>query len=127
LAPEWETRPDLLSPGLVARLEEGAAVPARRLAEALALIERCRGESETLFAGHDLLLTAAAPGEAPSAETTGDPVFSRAWTALHVPCITLPAGRGPNGLPLGAQLVARHGADARLVAWARWVESVLAA
>jgi amidase len=126
LAHEWETRPELLSPGLTARLEEGAAVSPARLAEALALVERCRGESEALFAGHDLLLTAAAAGEAPSIETTGDPVFNRAWTALHVPCLTLPAGSGPHRLPLGAQLVARQGEDARLVAWARWVETVLA-
>ena len=123
---ELATARDQLSPGLLAMLEEGAATPRETLGEAMATFTHCRVESAVLFAEHDILLTAAAPGEAPTAETTGDPVFNRAWTALHVPCLTLTAGDGPAGLPLGVQLVGRQGDDSRLIAWARWVEEVLA-
>ena len=124
LGQELATARDQLSPGLLAMLDEGAATPRERLAEAMATFTHCRVDSAALFAEHDILLTAAAPGEAPMAETTGDPMFNRAWTALHVPCLTLTAGDGPAALPLGVQLVARQGDDSRLITWAQWVEVI---
>ena len=54
-----------------------------------------------------------------------DPAFNFIWTSLHVPCVTVPAGTGPNGLPLGIQIVGRHGEDRAVLAWARWVEAAL--
>ena len=43
------------------------------------------------------------------------------WTLLHVPCVTVPVGAGPQGLPLGVQLVTGFGQDAAALAWAEWV------
>jgi Asp-tRNA(Asn)/Glu-tRNA(Gln) amidotransferase A subunit family amidase len=42
-----------------------------------------------------------------------------------VPCVTLPYGKGPSGLPLGVQLVGPFDADSALLGWARWAEHVL--
>ena len=42
------------------------------------------------------------------------------WPALVVPC-----GRTPRGEPVGLQLVAPHGQEARLLAFGRWLESTL--
>jgi Asp-tRNA(Asn)/Glu-tRNA(Gln) amidotransferase A subunit family amidase len=42
------------------------------------------------------------------------------WTTMHVPSITIPVFEGPNGLPIGAQLIARHHDDRRLFGIARW-------
>ena len=39
-----------------------------------------------------------------------------------MPCLTLPAGTGPDGLPVGIQLVGRRHADARLLEIGLWVE-----
>ncbi len=76
--------------------------------------------------GLDILLTPAAPGEAPAGlGWTGDPAFNFIWTSLHVPCVTVPAGTGPNGLPLGIQIVARRGEDRAALAWAQWVAAAL--
>jgi Asp-tRNA(Asn)/Glu-tRNA(Gln) amidotransferase A subunit family amidase len=58
-------------------------------------------------------------------ETTGDPIFGVMWTTLHLPCLTLPFGTGPAGLPLGVQVVARHGRDTKLFIHAEWMRSVL--
>jgi amidase len=70
----------------------------------------------------DVLLTVAAPGEAPKGiSSTGNALFNRNWTLLGVPCVTLPVGRGPLGLPLGVQLVADYDGDERLLACAHWV------
>jgi Asp-tRNA(Asn)/Glu-tRNA(Gln) amidotransferase A subunit family amidase len=44
-----------------------------------------------------------------------------------MPCLTLPAGSGPDGLPVGVQLVGRRHADAPLLQVALWVEQRLGA
>ena len=75
-----------------------------------------------MFESYDVLLAPSAPGEAPAGhDNTGDPVFNRMWTVLHAPLITLPVAAGPQGLPVGVQLIGRFGADNRLVADAAWV------
>jgi Asp-tRNA(Asn)/Glu-tRNA(Gln) amidotransferase A subunit family amidase len=38
----------------------------------------------------------------------------------------VPAGTGPNGLPLGIQIVTRIGEDRQALAWAQWVASAIA-
>ena len=53
------------------------------------------------------------------------PYIYMIWTAMHVPSITLPAFEGSNGMPIGAQLIARWSDDRRLFAAARWVYRVL--
>jgi amidase len=53
--------------------------------------------------------------------STGDPIFSRAWTLLGGPAITLPLGAGANHLPLGVQLSANLHEDDKLVAHASWL------
>jgi amidase len=56
----------------------------------------------------DALIAPATIGEAPLAEAgTGDPLMSRMWTALHVPALAVPVGRGPQGLPVGVQINCR--------------------
>ena len=75
----------------------------------------------------DAILTPSAPGEAPEGlGWTGDPAFNSLWTLLHVPCVTVPAGAGPQGLPLGVQIVAGFGQDRAALAWAEWVRQAAA-
>ncbi len=87
----------------------------------------CRARIDELFAENDVLLAASATGEAPTGlGYTGNPIFNGIWTLLHVPCLTLPFGRGPNGLPVGIQLVARRGQDDLLLSAAKWIAGRLA-
>ena len=44
---------------------------------------------------------------------------------MHTPCVQVPVGVGPNGLPLGLQVVGRIGDDARTLAVAHWIETRL--
>ncbi len=95
--------------------------------QAMISIGRWRADITALMDGYDLFLTLAAPGEAPEGlSATGDPAFNQVWTLLHTPCVTLPAWRGPKGLPVGIQLVGRIGEDARLLQCAAWIEDRLA-
>ena len=76
--------------------------------------------------GLDALLTPSAPGEAPEGlGWTGDPAFNLLWTLLWGPNVTVPAGKGPKGLPLGVQLVGRIGEDSALLSWARWLQGAM--
>jgi Asp-tRNA(Asn)/Glu-tRNA(Gln) amidotransferase A subunit family amidase len=116
-----------ISPLLLERLESGLALPLRALDQARAEFERARIAFPAAVEALDILVTPAARGEAPQGlGGTGDPVFNAIWTGLHVPCVTVPAGTGPAGMPLGVQLVARRGEDRALLGWARWVQNAIA-
>jgi Asp-tRNA(Asn)/Glu-tRNA(Gln) amidotransferase A subunit family amidase len=90
--------------------------------------DRMRAAAQEWAGGFDAILTLPAPGQAPrTLASTGDAIFNGMWTVLHMPCLTLPAGVGPDGLPVGIQLVGRRHADARLLDVGLWVESKLGA
>jgi Asp-tRNA(Asn)/Glu-tRNA(Gln) amidotransferase A subunit family amidase len=128
LAVEREKHADALSAKLKELLDRGDKVGAREETAAKALATKCRNLLAQGFRDFDLILTPAAPGAAPEGlESTGDPVFNRAWTLLGNPCLALPAGRAENGLPLAIQLVGRRGEDAEAIRAAAWIEAALAA
>ena len=93
-----------LSDDLAAFIERGQAVTGDELAAAHAAVAIAR---EDLFAlGGEILMTPAAPGEAPlGLQSTGSAALNRLWTLLHVGVMTVPAGLGANRMPLGLQLV----------------------
>jgi len=63
-----------------------------------------------------------AAGEAPvGLHSTGNASHCVLWTSTHVPCMTLPLFSGPNGLPVGAQLIAARNHDRLLFDASRWV------
>ena len=118
---------DRLSDGLRERLEWGLSHSAAQLDAANASLVTARTGFPAATAGVDVLLTPSAPGEAPAGlGWTGDPAFNALWTALHVPCVTVPAGAGRSGLPLGLQVVGRIGEDAATLAAAHWIGAALA-
>jgi len=132
LAPEHQYRRRQLPADLRTLLDEGATMPPAVYQSALQDTRGALGRLDELFGRADVLLTPAAPGAAPrSLKHTGDPMFNRPWQLLGCPCITLPGGLDsaglPSALPLGLQLVARPGDDARLFAAAAWVADVLQA
>jgi Asp-tRNA(Asn)/Glu-tRNA(Gln) amidotransferase A subunit family amidase len=124
----WElaTHPDGISEGLQERLTFGLTQTEAELTRAYEVFATTQQAFPSAVAGLDMLVTPSAPGEAPAGlEWTGDPAFNLIWTSLHVPCVTVPVGAGPNGLPLGIQIVGRCGEDRAVLAWARWVEAAL--
>jgi Asp-tRNA(Asn)/Glu-tRNA(Gln) amidotransferase A subunit family amidase len=113
-----------VSPMLVQRVEEGSAIPYAEYAKALAYAADCRKRLADLMGDVDAILTPSTTGEAPlGLESTGNTAMNRLWTLLYGPCVTVPAGVGPAGMPLGVQLVGLPRTDARTLAAARWVET----
>ena len=128
LAPEWRANPALLSEHMRRQVELHIDMPRSRYSEAVQHAAQCRMSFARVMAESevDVLLTPSAPGEAPKGlGSTGEALFNRNWTLLHVPCVTLRAGSGPNGLPLGVQLVGDRDADERVLLAAHWVQRAL--
>lgn len=128
LRTERELHRDRLGEHLRDILEVGAATPVERYRAVLERAAECRRHVNAIFARFDVLLTPSAVGEAPAGlESTGDPAFNRIWTLLHLPCISLPAGRGDRGLPVGIQLVGPARGDERLYQASGWALRALRA
>jgi Asp-tRNA(Asn)/Glu-tRNA(Gln) amidotransferase A subunit family amidase len=74
----------------------------------------------------DILLVPPTHGEASKGlSSTGSSDFNRGWTALGVPCLTIPVGSGPAGLPLGVQLIGKLHDDAAVLNVGSRVEAIL--
>lgn len=113
----------LISPRLNAFLDEGAAIPEPQYRDALALQRELEAGFARFLAGADAIVTPPATGEAPATLVeTGDPAFCTIWTLVGAPAITIPVGHGPQGLPLGLQIVGRARGDDRLLAVAEWCQ-----
>jgi len=110
------------------RIEGGQKLTLDEFRAAWREADRMRAAAQDWAGGFDAILTLSAPGQAPKTlASTGDAIFNGLWTVLHMPCLTLPAGEGPDGLPVGIQLVGKRHADARLLDIGLWVESKLGA
>ncbi len=120
---EYFNHGDKLSATLKARLDEGWQVTRADYDAMREHARRMRRELSQAMREIDFLLTPSAPSEAPaSLESTGDPVFNRAWTLFGVPCVTVPCGKGAHGLPLAVQLVGAMDSDMALLRWAEWLQ-----
>jgi Asp-tRNA(Asn)/Glu-tRNA(Gln) amidotransferase A subunit family amidase len=126
LSYEFENYPDRMSDLLRGVVEQGNSIGMERYLEAQQLAAECRWESIQLFHDHDVLLAPSVRGEAPvGLESTGDPLFCRMWTLLGLPCVSLPGIHGPDGLPLGAQIIGPMYGDGLALSVADWASQRL--
>ncbi|MBV9824628.1 MAG: amidase [Alphaproteobacteria bacterium] len=124
---EYEQHHDLVSQVLRDTvLRPGRELPHAAYVEALETAEAYRRHIDDIFADVDVLLAPSAVGEAPQGhDSTGDASFNAIWTLAWTPCVTLPAGTGPQGLPLGVQLIGQRFRDEALLNVATWAASRL--
>jgi Asp-tRNA(Asn)/Glu-tRNA(Gln) amidotransferase A subunit family amidase len=95
-------------------VREGLQIPETRYQEALAFITEAKRRIAECFAATPVILVPAATGPAPKGlGSTGDPRVNAPWTALGTPALSVPMP--VNGLPLGLQVTAAHGEDARVL------------
>jgi aspartyl-tRNA(Asn)/glutamyl-tRNA(Gln) amidotransferase subunit A len=131
--------PSRFDPDIAAQLERGLGLTAADVGaalEACAAIKRAVGQ---FFGGYDLLLCPTAPCVAWSTGRLGPShigghavgprghaVFTPFFNHALTPAISIPAGTGRAGLPVGLQMIARRGADWRLLQAAAQAEAILA-
>lgn len=121
LASEYQHHASRMGEKLVELIEEGLTLPYARYVAAKREAEQLRLLLSEVFAKEvDVILAPSAPGAAPEGlDSTGDPLFSRAWTLLGVPCLNLPLSRNEQGLPVGVQLIGDRFQDEKLLSIAR--------
>jgi len=113
---------DQLSAEMRGELAIAATISRAAHVAALAAMAEGRQAFAALMRRFDLVLTPAAPGEAPKGlGNTGEATFNRLQSGLGVPCVSLPGFVGPNGLPLGVQVTGAFGDDYRVLGWAKWI------
>jgi Asp-tRNA(Asn)/Glu-tRNA(Gln) amidotransferase A subunit family amidase len=118
--------PDRTSDHLKTAVQTGKGHAAWDYLAAKAQQEKLRSRLAADIAGFDAVVTLPAFGEAPKGLSyTGDAEYCAPWTLLGAPAISLPAGFGKNGLPLGVQLVGAYRQDFHLLRVAKWAETAL--
>ncbi|MEK9673430.1 MAG: amidase [Rhodospirillaceae bacterium] len=126
LAHERRVHGDRLSQPLQDLFHQADAISADDYVRAMTNRDAALATLDAYFAGADFLLAPSTDGEAPLFDDgTGGPDLCRAWTLLGLPSITIPCGRGPNGLPTGLQIAAGPWRDGDLLAAAAWFERLL--
>ncbi|HEY2756074.1 MAG TPA: amidase [Pseudolabrys sp.] len=111
-----------LSPQMTHTIELGHAISGKEYDAALHFADQCRRALDQTFDRFDILLAPCVNGEAPSGLAyAGDPSFQGLWTLLQVPTMSVPAIRGPHGMPVGVQVIAKRYSDRALLDVARWL------
>jgi Asp-tRNA(Asn)/Glu-tRNA(Gln) amidotransferase A subunit family amidase len=126
LAWEYRENYDAMAPNLRGRLDESKGGTPADYDQAMDVAGRARQALAKIFDDVDVILTLSAPGAAPHGlGSTGDARYNRLWTLMGVPCVNVPAFVAEGNLPVGVQVIARYGADAKALAAARFVEKAL--
>jgi Asp-tRNA(Asn)/Glu-tRNA(Gln) amidotransferase A subunit family amidase len=106
-------------------VREGLEIPVMRYDESLRYIVDCKRRIAELYKATPVIVVPAATGPAPlGLSSTGDSRMNAPWTALGTPAISIPMPVAA-GLPLGLQLTADHGQDARVIRTAVRVQALL--
>jgi Asp-tRNA(Asn)/Glu-tRNA(Gln) amidotransferase A subunit family amidase len=96
-------------------VREGLRIPVERYDEARRYIAESKARMAEIYKATPAILVPAATGPAPlGLASTGDPGMNTPWTALGTPAISIPMPV-PSGLPLGLQITADPGQDARVL------------
>ena len=126
---EWfENYPGLYSTKFTELIQRGQKITDAQFQDALYAREKFRTALMQTMSDNqiDLWICPSAVDAAPKGlESTGDPVMNLPWTQAGLPAMNLPAGKNPDGLPLGLQLVGNWGRDESLLLSAKDLEEVL--
>jgi Asp-tRNA(Asn)/Glu-tRNA(Gln) amidotransferase A subunit family amidase len=126
---DWfEKYENLYSDKFTELIRRGQSITNPQLQDALNARDSFRADLRRSFLDNniDAWISPSTIGPAPRGlDSTGDPVMNLPWTQAGLPAINLPAGKSPEGLPLGLQVVGNWYKDESLLFWARDIEKVL--
>jgi Asp-tRNA(Asn)/Glu-tRNA(Gln) amidotransferase A subunit family amidase len=118
--------PEKLHPETLRRTKDSFEILAEDYIKAIEFRDTIAAAVDRIFDNWDVIITPAAPGEAPlGLESTGNAIFQKLWTLVGTPSVTLPKLTGPNGMPIGVQVHGRIGHDGDLLRNAMWIEGTL--
>jgi aspartyl-tRNA(Asn)/glutamyl-tRNA(Gln) amidotransferase subunit A len=121
--------PARYDPGTFADVERSRTLPAVEYLRGRALLAEAQRRCAAAAASYDILLCASAPCppvpiDGPD-KTTRMNALTKPFNGLGWPAVSLPAGHGRDGLPLGLQVVGLPGSDAVVLRAAAALEGLL--
>ena len=117
--------PHLLHQEFMRRANNIGGFTRSELVRAYDTAAKYRVQFDRIAGDFDAVLTLSAPGEAPEGRVQGDNSLNRDLTLLHVPCINIPAGLGPNRMPVGLTLTGPRYRDRHLLTVAAGMAPVI--
>ena len=132
VAVEAQIKPDLTLCGqsFTTALEAGRRASHEEISDAQIQLAAAIERNSAFFAEHDLLIWPTAAGLAFSADLSNEAI-TEDWRPveltplLGLPAITLPCGRGADGLPAGLQIIGARGKDSLVLRTALALEAAL--
>ena len=99
---------------LIETIRRGSKIDDAAYLDGRLVLVDARSEFFGALEGVDAFLWPATPKTAPRGIAwTGEPKFISPWTALGGPVVTMPAGAGADGLPIGCLVTGAPGSDFR--------------
>jgi len=131
--PDWI---DAIDANVRQRMAEAETLPATEYLDRKRTLRRIARATAEDLAPVDALVTPTIPITPPTLAEVSDPAVYRERNLLslrntmtvnylNLCAVTLPAGLDAAGMPVGMQLIGRHGDDGRVVALAQAVENVI--
>lgn len=131
--------PERMDPDVAVQIEQGFRLPATEVARGMETSQQIRRCLGAFFAEFDLMLSPTTPCVAwphtelgpatiggKSVDPRGHAVFTPLYNHGQNPAISIPCGRGRDGLPIGLQIAGGVGEDHRVLAFAAEAERILA-
>lgn len=119
-------RADYTLPNLIVSLAEILKVGSKDLTEELAALEQMKKDLDEKLGSDGILLlpphSRVAPKHRAVMWSPLDFIYTGLFTTLGHPATSIPTGLNAEGLPLGVQVVARHGMDHLTLACAEFLE-----
>ena len=114
---------NLISPKILAGIERGQKISAEDYLAAAAQAPLVAERVAKFLRGYDAVLTLSATGEAEDTPelTSGRPIFCGIWNFAGLPALSLPFLKGPEGMPVGIQLIGPKLGDCALLRTANWL------
>ena len=111
------------TPGLMGRIE-GKAIPTPEFTELLEKQDAFRSQMATWFSKYDIIICPASASPSPKlgASSSGGSGYTRVYNVTGWPAAVVRASEGPDGLPIGVQIVARPFKEDLLLAVALEIE-----
>lgn len=115
---------NFVSPIMHKIISDGLEISANDFKAAIAKQNKIIQDMDEYFSECDVVISLSTAGEAPLRETIEAPDPALMWTLSHLPVVSVPQFKSPNGLPFGMQVVARKYNDYLLFEFLDHLQSI---
>ncbi len=106
---------DKISPIMRSLIYKGNEIPLSRYQKALQVQEKLCKKFDQLATDYDVILSLSTAGSAPLRDIEENPDPSLLWNFLHLPALSVPVFKCPEGCPFGLQVIGRRFNDYRVL------------